>query len=70
MLQCKYQNDIKQHQENVMEEPKQVLLRLPESVLSELDKEASNARRSRTAQVTVILEERYGLSQLSEAEAA
>ena len=38
---------------------KQVLIRLPEAVLEALDREAASERRSRAAQVLVILEDRY-----------
>jgi len=40
---------------------KQTLIRLPEAVHERLISEASRNRRSLTAQVTVILEERYNL---------
>jgi hypothetical protein len=71
MLHYYHQNDIKQHQETIMEEmQKQVLIRLPEEVLKALDADALANRRSRAAQVTVILEERYKLESKTTEQAA
>lgn len=49
---------------------KQILVRLPESLLEALSREAASERRSRAAQIAVILQERYRITQKPDEEAA